>query len=103
MQLPKMVFESKPNRRPKKGAAQLLEFSRSKFDCTECAINCVLMGNVYSETPAENDLEPPINLKIVRDHDLNRREEWIFDAVVGLARKDINNPDLNAFFDLTSL
>jgi hypothetical protein len=87
----------------KKGAAQLIKFSRFKFDCMKHAIRCVLMGNTHSETHAENYLEPLVNLKIIRDRDPLRREEWIFDAVVGLTKNDINNPDLNAFFDLKNL
>jgi hypothetical protein len=61
------------------------------------------MSNTHSETHAENYLEPLVNLKIVGDRDPLRREEWIFDAVVGLTKNDIDNPDLNAFFDLRKI
>jgi hypothetical protein len=87
----------------KKGAAQLIKFARYKFECAKEAIRCVLAGNTHAETHAENYIEPLINLKIVRATDPTKRTEWIFDAVIGLTKNNINNADLKMFFDLANL
>lgn len=82
----------------KKGAAQLLKFSRFKFDCKKHAIRCVLAGNTYAETHYEHYIEPLVNLKIKKADDVLDREEWIFDALVGLTKNILNSLDMEDFF-----
>jgi len=84
----------------KKGAAQLIKFSRFKFDCEKHAISCVLAGNTFAETHADHYIKPIINLKIKQANDPLNREEWIFDAVIGLTANVVNNPDAGRFFEL---
>lgn len=87
----------------KKGAAQLLKFSRYKFECKKRAIRCVLMGNTYAETHAENYIDPLLDLKIVRSSDEAGRQEWIFDAVFSLTQNHFNSDDIRTMFDLGAI
>jgi hypothetical protein len=87
----------------KKGAAQILKFSRFKFDCRMRAIRCVLMGNTHSETHAADYIDPLLKLKILHSEDTSKREEWLFDAVVGLTRNDFNNTQMRTLFNLDLL
>lgn len=82
----------------KKGAAQLIKFSRFKFDCPKGALRAVLMGNTYAETHADDYIEPLVRLHITRADEADSRAEWIFDAVIGLTVNRFNAPDLADVF-----
>ena len=80
-------------------AAQLLKFSRYKFDCVEDKIRTVLIGNTHAETHAEDYVDPIVRLRIDRPDDANSTPQWIFDAIVGFTRYDVNAPELDGLFD----
>jgi len=84
----------------KKGAAQLLKFARFKFECPEDKIACILAGNTWAETHDEHYVEPMLRLKIRRGDVPDSREEWIFDAVLGLTRNEFNREELRKYFSL---
>jgi hypothetical protein len=48
----------------KKGAAQLIKFSRFKFDCQAEALRAILLGNTYAETHADDYIDPCCALKL---------------------------------------
>jgi hypothetical protein len=82
----------------KKGAAQLLKFSRFKFDCKAGNLRAVLIGNTYAETHADDYIDPLLRLHITRADDGASRAEWIFDAVIGLTINRFNAEDLADLF-----
>ncbi|MEG8018782.1 hypothetical protein [Sphingomonas sp. LR55] len=84
----------------KKGMAQLLRFARYKHDCPQRAISCVLIGNTHAETHAAEYVDPVVTLKIMRDGQ-DTHPVWLFDAIIGFTRNDINNPGLHSIFDLS--
>lgn len=86
----------------KKGAAQVLKYSRLKFQCKKRALRSVLLGNTHALTHHDDYVAPILHLKVLNDGDDASRAEWIFDAMVGLTRNHFNAPELaNLFaFDL---
>jgi len=82
----------------KKGAAQVLKYSRLKFECEQRALRAVLLGNTHALTHHEDYVSPMLHLKVVEDgRDLNRAE-WIFDAMIGLTKNHFNATDLTRIF-----
>lgn len=82
----------------KKGAAQVLKYSRLKFECGRRALRSVLLGNTHALSHHEDYVEPIINLKVLADGADPNRAEWIFDAMVGLTKNTFNDPGLANLF-----
>lgn len=82
----------------KKGAAQVLKYSRLKFDCNRRALRAVLLGNTHALSHHDDYVAPIINLKVLADGADPARAEWIFDAMVGLTRNTFNDPALANVF-----
>jgi len=82
----------------KKGAAQVLKYSRLKFDCRKRALRAVLLGNTHALTHHDDYVAPLINLKVLDSAGDQGRTEWIFDAMIGLTQDHFNAQDLRAIF-----
>jgi hypothetical protein len=82
----------------KKGAAQVLKYSRLKFECTNRALRAVLLGNTHALSHHADYVEPIIKLKVLAHGADPLRAEWIFDAMVGLTQNTFNDPALSELF-----
>lgn len=82
----------------KKGAAQVLKYSRLKFQCKRRALRAVLLGNTHALTHHKDYVSPLLHLKVVEDGGDPSRSEWIFDAMVGLTQNHFNVADLATIF-----
>lgn len=82
----------------KKGAAQVLKYSRLKFDCRKRTLRAVLLGNTHALSHHEDYVEPIIKLKVLAHGADPERAEWIFDAMVGLTQNTFNEPGLAELF-----
>lgn len=82
----------------KKGAAQVLKYSRFKFDCAKRALRSVLLGNTHALSHHDDYVEPILNLKVLANGADAARAEWIFDAMIGLTRNKFNDPGLAELF-----
>lgn len=87
----------------KKGAAQVLKYSRLKFQCKKGALKAVLLGNTHALTHHEDYVAPILHLKVLNAEDESCRAEWIFDAMVGLTRNHFNVPELAELFPFQQL
>lgn len=87
----------------KKGAAQVLKYSRLKFLCKKGALKAVLLGNTHALTHHEDYVEPILHLKVLNAEEQSCRAEWIFDAMVGLTRNHFNAPVLAEIFSFEEL
>ncbi|MDA1132923.1 MAG: hypothetical protein O2905_06835 [Proteobacteria bacterium] len=87
----------------KKGAAQVLKFSRFKFDCRKGALRAALIGNTYAETHAGDYIDPLVRLHVTRADQADSRAEWIFDAVIGLTLNRFNAEELAHLFAFETL
>ncbi len=87
----------------KKGAAQVLKYSRLKFQCKKRALRAVLLGNTHALTHHNDYVAPILHLKVLNDGDDSSRAEWIFDAMVGLTRNHFNVADLTDLFPFETL
>jgi hypothetical protein len=87
----------------KKGAAQLLKFSRFKFDCQKKLIRCVLAGNMYAETHAEDYVDPLKNLMIKRGDVEDDISTYIFDGIIGLTQNHFNSRSIRDLFNFSVL
>jgi len=87
----------------KKGAAQVLKYSRLKFDCKKRALRAVLLGNTHALTHHDDYVAPILHLKVLKDGDDASQAEWIFDAIVGLTRNHFNMADLEDIFAFEQL
>lgn len=83
----------------KKGATQLLLFSRLKFGCEKRALKSVLFGNTYAETHVRDYLGPISGVRVVNQEDT--RKEFIFDAIVGFTENLLNDSSLAALLSPT--
>ena len=86
----------------KKGAAQVLKYSRLKFACKKSSLTSVLMGNTHAITHHNDYVAPLLRLKVANGDDESCNSEWIFDAVIGLTEDYINNPVLERLFNFKS-
>lgn len=82
----------------KKGAAQVLKYSRLKFECEQRALRAVLLGNTHALTHHEDYVSPMLHLKVLEDGRELDRAEWIFDAMIGLTKDHFNAADLSSIF-----
>ncbi len=87
----------------KKGAAQVLKYSRLKFQCKKGALRAVLLGNTHALTHHEDYVAPILHLKVLNAEDESCKAEWIFDAMVGLTRNHFNVPELAKLFSFDEL
>jgi len=87
----------------KKGAAQVLKYSRLKFECKRRALRAILLGNTHALTHHEDYVSPLLHLKVVEGHGDLDRSEWIFDAMIGLTQNHFNAPDLARIFSFEKL
>lgn len=83
----------------KKGAAQVLKYSRLKFNCDTHALKSVLLGNTHALTHHEDYVEPILHLKVLsaapgQAAQSSAAAEWIFDAMIGLTRNHFNDEAL---------
>lgn len=85
----------------KKGASQVLLFSRFKQGCKKEALKSSLLGNVYAETHGANYLDRLANMRVTAEG--YQRLEWIFDMILGLSRNIFNDPILEETFDVKSV
>jgi len=85
----------------KKGAAQVLKYSRLKFKCKNHALKSVLLGNTHALTHHEDYVEPLLHLKVLSAApadllpDSSSPTVWIFDAMIGLKRNHFNDEALS--------
>lgn len=82
----------------KKGAAQVLKYSRLKFQCQARALRAVLLGNTHALTHHDDYVSPLLHLKVIDGEGDPSRAEWIFDAMIGLTSDHFNAPDLANLF-----
>ena len=87
----------------KKGAAQVLKYSRLKFDCRRRALRAVLLGNTHALSHHDDYVAPIINLKVLANGADPARAEWIFDAMIGLTKNAFNDPGLAEVFSFERL
>ncbi len=87
----------------KKGAAQVLKYSRLKFQCKKHALRAVLLGNTHALTHHDDYVAPILHLKVVDSESDPARAEWIFDAMIGLTRNQFNAPELAKLFAFSAL
>jgi len=87
----------------KKGAAQVLKYSRLKFQCQRRALRAVLLGNTHAMTHHDDYVSPLLPLKVLDSNGPPDRTEWIFDAMIGLTWNHFNAADLAAVFAFESL
>lgn len=87
----------------KKGAAQVLKYSRLKFYCKRDSLRAVLLGNTHAMTHHNDYVEPLIHLKVLDSTGDPNRTEWIFDAMIGLTMNHFNKDDLRAVFAFDTL
>jgi len=83
----------------KKGAAQVLKYSRLKFACKRSSLASVLMGNTHAITHHDDYVAPLLRLKVISADDDSIASEWIFDAVIGLTKDYVNKPSLSEVFN----
>ena len=76
----------------KKGATQLLLFSRLKFGCKRVALKSVLFGNTYAETHEVDYLGPISTIRVLSADE--KRTEYIFDAIIGLTQNLVNDASI---------
>jgi hypothetical protein len=76
----------------KKGATQLLLFSRLKFGCKRTALKSVLFGNTYAETHELDYLGPISTIRVLSADE--KRTEYIFDAIIGLTQNLVNDASI---------
>lgn len=80
----------------KKGASQVLLFSRFKLGCEKQALKSALLGNVYAETHGTDYLDRLSTMQVTGQ--AYNRTEWIFDLILGLTRNVFNDLDLENIF-----
>lgn len=82
----------------KKGAAQVLKYSRLKFQCKKHALRAVLLGNTHALTHHDDYVSPLLHLKVIEGGGDPNAAEWIFDAMIGLTQNHFNAADLAHVF-----
>ncbi|WP_159444508.1 hypothetical protein [Paraburkholderia ribeironis] len=82
----------------KKGAAQVLRYSRLKFLCEKRSLHSVLMGNTDALTHHDDYVSPLLHLKVIDSQGAPERTEWIFDAMIGLTHNHFNASKLGEIF-----
>jgi len=87
----------------KKGAAQVLKYSRLKFQCKRHALRAVLLGNTHALTHHDDYVSPLLHLKVIEASGQADQAEWIFDAMIGLTQNHFNATDLEAVFAFENL
>lgn len=78
----------------KKGATQMLLFSRFKSGCKTHALRSALIGNTYAETHENDYLAKLAHLRLSEPN--GGASEFIFDVILGLTKNVINTDKLDA-------